>query len=203
LKVYEHHLHAVLLLLISHFAFSQDLGKRISLNVGTDLYQAHYKEQRYKYDDYGVFKNPTKNISRVALGLNYRITKDYPLYLGFRTNRLINNPATLKATDIKTNIEEVDVHQTFMTDNIYIAGYINKHIAPFVVLTRLESEARFMYSSGIVVKTQYLTTLYGVGLAYTFQKHTLAFAYFLPSNTINTKRAFGFSYSYQVASFCG
>lgn len=189
-----------ILFLFCNVSLAHDLGKRFSLNVGTDLYQSHYKEQRYKFDDYGAFKNPTKNISRIAIGGTYRITEGYPIYVGFRTNRLINSPATLKATDIKTNIK-VDVHQKFIAESIYLASYVNKYVAPFVVATRLESKTHFIYSSGSVAKVGRLTTLYGFGVAYTFMpKHTIAFTYFLPDDTINTKRAFGFSYAYQLFS---
>lgn len=188
------------LLTICNIAFGRDLGKRLNVYVGTDLYQPQYKYQRFQFDNYDVLKQPLKNISRVSLGTSYRLLKEFPLYLGVRTNRLINNYATLQATDVKTG-QKLDAHQKLILDSVYLATYVTKHIAPFIVTTRLESDTLFVYQSGSSVKSHKLTTLYGFGLAYSASKHTLAFTYFLPDDTMNTKRIFGFSYSYAVASF--
>lgn len=54
-------------LLVFQIATAHDLGERLSFNVGTDLYQAHYKQQRYKFDNYGAFKTQQRVFQELQL----------------------------------------------------------------------------------------------------------------------------------------
>jgi hypothetical protein len=166
--------------------------------IGTDLFQMQYKEQRYKFDDYGTFKDPINNISRLSIGINYQPFKNKYLYTGLRTTRLINAPTSTKAFDTYIK-QEVNVDTKLISDSFFIATAVHKRIVPYITITRIETKTEIMYQGGIKIQKNNHTTLYGTGFAVPFcQNHSISFTYFLPDKKYNSKRAFGLSYNYII-----
>ena len=187
-----------LLTIFSSFAFTQEeLGNRFHFGVGFDLFQTQYKSQRYKFDDNSAFKNPIDNgISRVAWNASYRVAKNYPFYIGLRTNRGINLPIKEWAYDTiaKQNVR-IDIKS--QADSVYLATAIHKRVLPFIIATRLESKSTVQYNSGVNFTKKGLTAMYGFGLATPLgNKGTASFTYYLPNKEFNTKRMFGISVNY-------
>lgn len=173
------------------------LGNRFHFGVGVDLFQTQYKNQRYKFDNNGAFKNPIDNaISRIAWNTSYRITKEYPFWLGFRTNRGINFPIQDWAFDTITN-QKVRVDTKSVADSVYLATAVHKRVLPFIIASRLQSKSTIYYDNGLSFISSGLTTMYGFGIATPLgSKGTVSFAYYLSNKDFNIKRMFGISVNY-------
>lgn len=186
------------LLIFSSFAFTQEeLGNRFHFGVGVDLFQTQYKMQRYKFNDKSAFKNPIDNgISRIAWNISYRITKEYPFYVGLRTNRGINFPIQEIAYDTIAN-QKVRIDIKSEADSIYLATAIHKRVLPFIIATRLQSKSTIYYNNGLTFTGKQLNAMYGIGVATPLgNKGTASFTYYLPNKEFNTKRMFGISVNY-------
>ena len=143
-------------------------------------------------------QDPTKNISRIAVGISYRVLQDYPLYIGFRTNRIINAPIQITAQDTLVN-QEVDVYQKLISDAVILSTAVHKKIMPFVVITNTRAKTLFVYKNGRNFQNDISTILYGGGISYLITpKHSIALTYFLNNDDYNIKRAVGVSYSYII-----
>ena len=187
-----------IIVIFSSFAFTQqELGNRFHLGVGFDLFQIQHKEQRYKFDDKSAFKNPIDNtISRVAWNASYRLTENYPFYLGLRTNRGINFAIQEVAYDVVTK-QQVTIDVKSQADSLYLATAVHKRILPFAIATRIQSKSTVHYNSGLSFSTKGLTTMHGFGIATPLaNKGTISFTYYLPNKDFNTKRMFGVSLNY-------
>ncbi len=173
------------------------LGNRFHFAVGLDLFQTQYKEQRYKFDDKSAFKNPIDNgISRVAWNASYRITENYPFYVGLRTNRGVNFPIREVAYDTISK-QKVKVDIKSQADSVYFATAIHKRVLPFIIATRLQSKSIVYYDNGMSFASKKLNIMYGIGVATPLgKKGTASFTYYLPNKDFNTKRMFGISVNY-------
>jgi len=184
-----------ILIIFSSFAIA---GNKLHISIGTDLFQAHYKEQRIEIDKWSAFQNPHKNISRVSLGLSYKPFNDYYFYITGRTNRLINAPTENKGYDVVAN-QSVNVFQKLIADSLIFSTALHKNFMPFMVITKSQAQTLILYKSGYSSFTKKDTTLYGGGFAIPFaEKHSIAFTYFLGNKDFNTKRAVGISYNYLI-----
>jgi hypothetical protein len=186
-----------LFIIFSCFASQEILGNRFHFAVGLDLFQTQYKKQRYTFDNKSALKNSIDNtISRVAWNISYRITENYPFYIGARTNRGINFPITQSAYDNITK-ENVRIDIKTVADSVYFATAINKKILPFIITTRFQSHSIIYYNNNTNFSTDNLTIMYGVGMATPLgNKGTLSLTYYLPNKNLNTKRMFGVSVNY-------
>jgi len=173
------------------------LGKRFHFAVGLDLFQTQYKPQRYEFGKYKTFHNPIDNaLSRVAWNVSYRITEQYPFWLGLRTNRGINLPIQEWAFDAVTK-QKVRIDIKTEADSIYLATALHKRILPFVIASRLQSKSTLYYDNGLNFTTKGFTTMYGLGIATPLgNKGTVSFTYYLPNKDFNTKRMLGLSVNY-------
>lgn len=167
------------------------------LSIGLDLFQTQYKEQRYKFDNQSAFKNPIDNaISKVAWNLSYKITKEYPFWLGFRTNRGINFPIREWTFDTITK-QNVKIDIKSEADSLYLATAVHKRVLPFIIASRLQSKSTLYYNNGLNFTKNDFTTMYGFGIATPLgSKGTVSFTYYLPNKEFNIKRMFGISISY-------
>lgn len=173
-------------------------SNNLHISIGTDLFQAHYKEQRIEIDKWSAFQNPHKNISRVSVGLSYKPFNDYYFYITGRTNRLINAPTENKGYDVVAN-QSVNVFQKLIADSLIFSTALHKNFMPFVVITKSQAQTLVVYNNGVSSNTKVNATLYGGGFAIPFaEKHSIAFTYFLGNKNFNTKRAVGVSYNYLI-----
>jgi len=189
-----------ILLSFSSFAFTQEeLGKRLHFSVGVDLFQIQNKEQRYKFDNTSSIKSPLDNtMSRVAWNLSYRVTKEYPLYIGVRTNRGINFPTTQYAFDTIAN-QKVQVDIKSQADSLYVATAVHSKVIPFIIATKLQSSADIIYRNGYSFNNKTTSIMYGVGIGTPlWNKGTISFTYYLPNAKFNTVRMFGLSVNYFI-----
>lgn len=186
-----------IIVIFSSFAQQEILGKRFHFAVGLDLFQTQYKPQRYKFDNNSAFKNPIDNaISRVAWNLSYKITKEYPFWLGFRTNRGINFPIREWAFDTVTK-QNVKIDIKSEADSLYLATAVHKKVLPFILASRLQSKSTLYYNNGLNFTKNDFTTMYGFGIATPLgSKGTVSFTYYLPNKDFNTKKMFGISVNY-------
>lgn len=185
-------------ILIGLFAFQFQSLAEIHLNIGTDLFQPQYKEQRIEIDKWGVFKNHHKNISRVSAGFSWKPFNDYHIYITGRTNRLINAPVENQGYDIVLK-QDVRVFQKLVADSLILSTAFHKNFMPFVVVTKAEAGTLVLYKNGFSSFSKSKTTLYGGGFSIPFtEKHSIAFTYFLGNDDFNTKSAVGFSYNYLI-----
>jgi len=186
-----------LFIIFSSFAQQEILGKRFHFAVGLDLFQTQYKPQRYKFDNNSAFKNPVDNaISRIAWNLSYRITKEYPFWLGFRTNRGINFPIREWAFDTVTK-QNVKIDIKSEADSLYLATAVHKRVLPFIIASRLQSKSTLYYNNGLNFTKNDFTTMYGFGIATPFgSKGTVSLTYYLPNKDFNIKKMFGISVNY-------
>lgn len=185
-----------LLFIFAFFNFTAHAGLKYS--VGTDLFQIQYKEQRYKFDDYDAFKNPNKNITRIAWGVSYKPFEDKHIYLGLRTNRGINYETSTTAFDTVAK-QNVNVKTKLVSDSIYLATAIHKNIIPYIIATKIDTKTTIFYNNGLRVYSNKNSILHGFGVAVPFmEKHSVAFTYFFSDRKYNAKRTFGVSYSYYL-----
>lgn len=186
-----------IIVIFSSFAQQEILGKRFHFAVGLDLFQTQYKPQRYKFDNNSAFKNPIDNaISRVAWNVSYRTTKEYPFWLGFRTNRGINFPIQEWAFDTVTK-GKIRIDIKSKVDSLYFATAVHKKVLPFIIASRLQSKSTLYYNNGLNFTKNHFTTMYGFGIATPLgSKGTVSFTYYLPNKDFNTKKMFGISVNY-------
>jgi hypothetical protein len=191
---------SILFISLQSFAFTQEeLGKRFHFAVGLDLFQTQYDNERYKFDDYSVMRNPIQNaISRVAWNVSYRVIPEYPLYLGFRTNRGINHAVTDTAYDVIAK-EFVKVRVQSTADSVYIATAVHRLVMPFVITTNLNSHSELSYNNGATFIKDSQASLYGFGIATPLGKRGMVSAtYYLSNNKLQIKRMFGLSINYYI-----
>lgn len=186
-----------IIIIFSSFAQQEILGRCFHFAVGLDLFQTQYKTQKYKFDNNSAFKNPVDNaISRVAWNVSYRIAKEYPFWVGLRTNRGVNFPIQEWAFDTvaKQNVK-IDIKTE--ADSLYLATAVHKRVLPFIITSRLQSKSTIYYNNGLNFTTKAFTTMYGFGIATPLgKKGTASLTYYLPNKEFNTKRMFGISVNY-------
>jgi len=188
----------VTLVVATAFFITDSDAKSLYVTIGTDMFQAQYKQQRYKFDDYNVVKTPYKNISRISLALSYKPFEKYYIFITARSNRLINNLTQTTATDTVGG-DKVIVLQKLIADSLIISTAIHKRIMPFVVATNATSKNYIIYNNNVSVTSKINTILYGGGMTLLItNKHSISFTYFIGNKDFNTKRAFGVSYNYRI-----
>lgn len=177
---------------------AQDLGKRLTFSVGTTLLQNQYNSPRYKYDNNYAFKNPLQNIKSINVGISYRLFKDFPLYLGIKTNRLFNWEIKNHARDVYIK-KEIETKQKLIADSLILGMAIHKNLMPFIIASHIDSTTKFVYNKNLTVVNKKASMTYGGGMAYIItSKHSLSILYLLPNKDLYTDYTVGLSYNYNI-----
>lgn len=170
------------------FGVFANASERVRFSLGVDMFEVAPESNALNRKD-SMFEKPFNSINKLSFGVTFKPFESSHLRFTYKTNALINFAETYE-TQGGYNLTLQTKAQSYI-----ISHPITRKIAPYIVATDITSISS-IDGGKEVVKNGFI---YGFGATYLFlPKHGVSLTYFLPSEKLGMKYAYGVSYYYFI-----